>query len=390
MYCMNCGKEIMPGAKFCSNCGTKLETGPSQEQVAFTPERGSKKPKKHGAVVAAIIGGVILVCVVLAVGIFTVSKFASKRGEHEKESKHEQTAEVAPDTKKDEAKEAEDEKGKAKEEKKENTVKPEEKEQANLSDVLAAYKEYVYAYAWDCAEYDVIYVDDDDIPEIALVGQDEATGTRIMYYADGQVKEEQLSRLYYTYIERENLLCNSEGHMDEYYDVVYSIQNGSMQVVAAGNYGACDNANVQLDANGEPIYQYYWNNKEVSFNQYSQELNAVYDTSKITQDYYSYASIDDACAAVLSGTRGNSNYILTNSDFRYVTEEEIAGLSPEELELARNEIYARHGYIFSREDLQTYFGSKTWYYPYADEVSDDMLNEYEIANRDLIKQAEGK
>ena len=41
-------------------------------------------------------------------------------------------------------------------------------------------------------------------------------------------------------------------------------------------------------------------------------------------------------------------------------------LSPGELELMRNEIYARRGWIFRRPDLRDYFQSQSWYRPRGD------------------------
>lgn len=60
---------------------------------------------------------------------------------------------------------------------------------------------------------------------------------------------------------------------------------------------------------------------------------------------------------------GSDGYILPNSDTHAYTTEELSGLSTWELYLARNEIPARHGYIFTVDDLNTYFGSKSWYEP---------------------------
>lgn len=133
--------------------------------------------------------------------------------------------------------------------------------------------------------YTLIYLDDDDIPELVEVGNSEAVGCKIVNYADGVLKESQLNRLYFSYIEKENLLCNSEGNMDSYYDLVYKLADGVLTPVAAGYYGAEDNSNVQYDENGEPVYQYEWNGKNVSKAEYTQSLNAVYDTSKARVGY---------------------------------------------------------------------------------------------------------
>ena len=55
--------------------------------------------------------------------------------------------------------------------------------------------------------------------------------------------------------------------------------------------------------------------------------------------------------------------------------EELGSLSLGELELMRNEIYARHGWIFNRRDLRNYFESQPWYRPKGD------LSNLEESNR---------
>ena len=133
--------------------------------------------------------------------------------------------------------------------------------------------------------YALIYLDDDDIPEVVEVGSFEAMGCKILNYSNGEVRETQLNRLYFSYIERGNLLCNSEGNMDNYYDLVYSIIDGEMTLIAYGYYGAEDNSNVQFDEAGEPIYVYEWNGVKMEKEEYEKELNAVYDTKKAVDGY---------------------------------------------------------------------------------------------------------
>lgn len=84
-------------------------------------------------------------------------------------------------------------------------------------------------------------------------------------------------------------------------------------------------------------------------------------------------------------------YIIEGSDFRYLTKDELSEMSKEELRLARNEIYARHGRIFNSADLNDYFSSMEWYYPTipANQFDDStILNQYEKANLTLIKEVE--
>lgn len=51
---------------------------------------------------------------------------------------------------------------------------------------------------------------------------------------------------------------------------------------------------------------------------------------------------------------------------RLIRPTELGPLSLGELELMRNEIYARHGWIFRRPDLRNYFESQPWYRPKSD------------------------
>lgn len=86
------------------------------------------------------------------------------------------------------------------------------------------------------------------------------------------------------------------------------------------------------------------------------------------------------------------DYVLYFSDSTYLTEDALEGLNKDELRIARNEIYARHGRLFDDEQLQDFFDSKSWYHGDIEpgDFNDELLNEYEIANRDLIVMYEKK
>ena len=99
-----------------------------------------------------------------------------------------------------------------------------------------------------------------------------------------------------------------------------------------------------------------------------------------------------------SGTAANnksSDYIIDGSDSGYYDASYFKNLSKEELRLARNEIYARHGRKFDSKDLQDYFNSKSWYTPMYDPkefdaMQNEILNNWEKANRDAIAAEEKK
>ena len=58
------------------------------------------------------------------------------------------------------------------------------------------------------------------------------------------------------------------------------------------------------------------------------------------------------------------------------------------IHLAKNEIYARHGYIFKDEDLNNYFMVQLWYEPFymPEDFNDSVFNDYEKANLKLLAE----
>jgi DNA-directed RNA polymerase subunit RPC12/RpoP len=89
-----------------------------------------------------------------------------------------------------------------------------------------------------------------------------------------------------------------------------------------------------------------------------------------------------------SSNLSSSDYILPDSDKRALSEEDIAALTKGQLRLARNEIYARHGYEFKSADLQKYFSSKSWYNAVPSSTSS--LNDVEKENVKLLKAREDR
>ena len=73
---------------------------------------------------------------------------------------------------------------------------------------------------------------------------------------------------------------------------------------------------------------------------------------------------------------------------RYLTYNDLSYKSKYQLKIMRNEIYARHGYIFQKsQDMWSHFNSKSWYSPRYYNV-DGMLSKVEQYNINYIKQFE--
>ncbi len=69
------------------------------------------------------------------------------------------------------------------------------------------------------------------------------------------------------------------------------------------------------------------------------------------------------------------------------TDEWLRGKSSMELRIFRNEIFARHGYIFKSKDLNEHFSEKSWYEPKYDNV-DKLLTDIDKKNIAFIKKQE--
>ncbi len=78
-------------------------------------------------------------------------------------------------------------------------------------------------------------------------------------------------------------------------------------------------------------------------------------------------------------------YLIPYSDTTKISENELIDKSLNFLIYARNEIFARHGYIFKNKDLDIYFRNMNWYKKRSREV---ILNEIEEYNVTLLKKIE--
>ena len=70
-----------------------------------------------------------------------------------------------------------------------------------------------------------------------------------------------------------------------------------------------------------------------------------------------------------SNDHWDRDYIFDFSSSRLITDDELNALSLAELRIARNEIYARHGRLFSCPMLDKWFFSKDWYVSLPNKIS---------------------
>ena len=104
----------------------------------------------------------------------------------------------------------------------------------------------------------------------------------------------------------------------------------------------------------------------------------------------SYMPVDNVSA--YESSVNMNDYVLEDSNRRYLAKSELEDMSLWELYLARNEIFARHGRGFKNQDLVDYFATRSWYTQrYTPEEFDAMptpLNDYELKNVEVMFEIE--
>lgn len=97
-----------------------------------------------------------------------------------------------------------------------------------------------------------------------------------------------------------------------------------------------------------------------------------------------------AASAQVSASVSAGGYLFP-SDTQYLTVEYLNTLPNSTIDLIRNEIYARHGYIFKTKQFADYFNAQSWYTPSvpADSFDPSVFNAVENANLKLLIDYQG-
>jgi len=111
------------------------------------------------------------------------------------------------------------------------------------------------------------------------------------------------------------------------------------------------------------------------FMQMSADVEWIVDNIRLIGPNTSYL-VEDA----------DDDYILPQSSTAYLSESDLAGMDSDMIQMAINEIYARHGRKFVMESVQDYFNAKSWYVGTveAEDFDIKVMNQYESANIDLM------
>ena len=125
-------------------------------------------------------------------------------------------------------------------------------------------------------------------------GWSEAEGDLIYSYKNSRLIEQHLGRLFGgKYVERSGIVINQNGHMGQYHDNVYKLdQNGFSQILKASyteRYVPLENSK---NDDYEIINEYFINGKTVSKDEYNAAINATVDLSQAVEFYENSVSYD--------------------------------------------------------------------------------------------------
>lgn len=231
--------------------------------------------------------------------------------------------------------------------------------------------------------FSLIYLDDDEIPELVIC--DRGYGTYSVYTVKNGTAFcmiDSMATVEMSYFERKGVVScfarwngggDEGGYSWSYYQVTEdkALVDGDVPVLHDSYDAVYDE---EGNWTGEGITKYYHMDQEIDEASYQKLLG---DLGIEEEDRKS-------CADHAYG----KEEILDQMGLTAYREIKEATDPPVVIHLAKNEIYARHGYIFRNQDLYNYFMGCLWYTPAIapEDFSEDLFNEYEKENLKLLSE----
>lgn len=164
-----------------------------------------------------------------------------------------------------------------------------------------AYLEYLDSYDdRDIAEYAFLYVDEDDIPELA-VSSGWMLNSKVLTFHDDKVNALEISYFTVHYMERENRLYYSGSHMGETNALYYTLCNGQWELVGSGKLYELGWYELDEDGNEVDEYIYEWDGEEVTEEEYEQREKEVFPAGLDEHQHPVYLYSYDELHSLLGG-----------------------------------------------------------------------------------------
>lgn len=225
-YCENCGAELEDSAVFCEEYGAKVETVPQEKAVDSEQSKEaekqdnaeiddavidtSDKPVEKRKRMIPILCGVIGVLIIAVIVIIIVTVTSRKSNNDENNAKNDLETAVTSESA-------------------DETVKSTEAttQANNWKKQYIEYLKKVDSKDYGGCEY--IYMNNDDIPELMILGSNTAAGN-ILVTSDNTTIDSKIiasGKMYYA--EKSNELDNASGHQGVYVYEIYKIIDGKIK-----------------------------------------------------------------------------------------------------------------------------------------------------------------
>ena len=156
-----------------------------------------------------------------------------------------------------------------------------------------AYLKYIEEISKESSEechYLLLYMDDDDVPELLITYQTNAGGRQLATYYDGNIVDEKLAfgELYYE--EKCGLFMVETGCQGTYPTYIYKVKNGVFSIVAQGAM------NEEMDG-----FTYEWEKEDVSEEEFNNHINQIFDKEHAKKVSDSCTDNYDEMVSILKG-----------------------------------------------------------------------------------------
>ena len=229
-------------------------------------------------------------------------------------------------------------------------------------------------------------------------------GSYLLTAKDNNNRGNQLFLVYKAQIR--DTYSNDDSSYDQVNDIYWYIRYEDLVVepddTVSVNVTSYDTPNNHVDIDSGISTGWWWSTKKWSYYGYD-SLNSLYKSVVTANlDHYNhedYMAVEDKKGSGVArntqeevkepeteSVAAEDDYVLPDSDKALLTNADLDGLTQEELRIARNEIYARHGRTFNDPQLQAYFNACDWYEGTISpsDFQDSSLSDLERANRALI------
>ena len=172
------------------------------------------------------------------------------------------------------------------------------------------------------------------------------------------------------------------------FGVSYSLFNNSdSNTTYADNSNSLSSnyeSNYLNESSKDPLYNNK-NESSIDSSEYNDEYSTEYNTEYNDKYNDEYSSNNYSTDKIINNYK-YIDYIIPSSNYIRLSFSDLNEFNTQQLFIARNEIFARHGYIFKASNLRKYFESKDWFI--ADSSYTGNLSEIELNNVDMIKSVE--